>query len=260
MEDFNKIQDYLLNNLSEEDKKSFEAELIKNPQLASLVELQRFEMETIDQIEEDALREKAKSIRDNSQASNKEAITKELTPNKSKKNNWAMWAAAASIALVIGFFIIQNPFSADQNFTAYAYGEETPTYSISTVRASGETVPVFDNQTLNILQSRDQQNAEKAIQYFSNFTSNNTNELIRAKMNLGHAFLLNENFNKAVKTFATLQTSQDISDRDKEEVVFYQTLAQLELNKTEGINKLKEIQKAGKRFAPLAKKMLDLVN
>ena len=260
MEDFNKIQDYLLNKLSAEDQKNFEQKVAENPELASLLELQRFEMETIDQLEEDSLREKAVGLKNNKEQNNTEAITKKLQPVRSKKRNWAMWAAAASVALLIGFFLFQNPFNFDQNLTAYAYDKENPVYSISSIRASGEEAPVFDNQAINILQSRDQTNATVAIKYFSDFTSNNTNESLRAKMNLGHAFLLNKNFEKAVATFNSLLSSNEVSNRDKEEAAFYQALASLELNTTNGIEKLNVIQKAGKRFSPLAKDILEQVN
>ena len=62
MENFDRIQRYLLNELSSEEHQRFEEEVRKSEELAMELELQRFEVETIDQLEEDSfiktLREK----------------------------------------------------------------------------------------------------------------------------------------------------------------------------------------------------------
>lgn len=115
MESFNRIKDYLLHRLPDKERAQFEAEVRANEALARELELQRFEMETIDQIEADQLREKAAELRQQRQQRLEQNT--QGSRSGSMVRMYRIIAAAAVVLLAIGFFfgnkkacIAKSPF------------------------------------------------------------------------------------------------------------------------------------------------------
>lgn len=256
MENFERIQKYLLNQMSEEEKRDFEEEVRRSSALAEELELQRFELETIDQLEEDALRAKARELRAEMIAAKPETKVKKLKPFRPGTTRWIILAVAASIALLIGFFFLQtNRFSASEAI-ALGYEASMLDYGAPIARSDDDT-DVFDLRYLQILRDRNEAQAGEAIDYFARFSTANELVSIDARMNLGHAYMLNKEFEKAIDIFRELENSSEVSTRKKEEAAFFRALAMLGAGETDqGISLLEQIEKGNGRFAPIAKDIL----
>ena len=257
MENFERIQNYLLNKMSEEERLLFEKEIGTNEDLAQQLEIQRFEMQTIDQMEEDALREKAKALRSRiPTTSSEETVVRALKPRVSRGRQFTLIAIAASVLLLIGFFLFQQASFTTSDALAFGYEQGNPEYSAG-AREGTSSETVFEKVYLDILQNRNSKKAAETIRYFSTFASSDSLANLQAKINLAHAYMLNDDFRKAVDMFATLEKSSRIDDRKKEEIAFFKTLAILKTNESNGIKLLNDIKSQNGRFAPLAKSILD---
>ena len=262
MKNFDLIEDYLFNRLSEEDRINFEKRVGSDKALAKELALQRIEFEIIDQMEEDDLRAKAMSWKkklDTPKAS-QESITKPKEVKLIRKRRYLIpiLAIAASLLLLIG---VALPYftSPQPNVLAQAYEGAKLEYTIGYLQKGNEGNSPFTESYLQVLEKRNKAKAKDAINYFSNFSSLNEMENIRAMVNLGHAYVLEGDFQSAVNTFTKVEKNSKAPDRTIEEVTFFKgvSLTQTE-NKKDGMQILINIQKANGRYAPLALSLIHI--
>ncbi len=263
MENFDRIQDYLLGTMGEQERLLFEKDLAENEELATQLELQRFEMETIDQLEEDALRAKAKTLKarsDLSGTAEPEATLRQLKPVRSKTARWGMLAAAASVLLLIGFFFFQSPSRSPADAIALGYRQAQVDYTLAS-RSGEEPATAFDSRFIKVLQDRDQSKAGEAVRYFSIFPTPDPEVNIQAQFNLAHAHLLNEEPLKTIEILDYLYRSEEVNNRTKEELTYFKALALLETHTPlKGLRLLKQIVAENGRFAPAAKSVVKLLD
>ena len=266
MENFNRIKAYLLNQMSSKQRQRFEVEVKTDNKLAEELEIQRFQLQVAKELEKDALRAKLTSL-ETKKPRAIPAKTKITSINKeqyflSKK---VLIPLAASLLFLIGlFFYSQNSFTI-QDATLLSYEDGKIDFLQDT--RNGGTTTNFDVKKLEILQTRNKQKVKEAIDYFSAYTTTEINTQIQAELNLGHAYLLSENFEKAVTIFTHLEDNFELRDRIKEEVQFFKAISllnkEVRLNgkinpiNSEGISILKTIKLEGNRFDILAEKLLD---
>ncbi len=261
MENFDRIQNYLLGNMSPAERLSFEKEVVQNEQLAEELEVQRFELETLDQLEEDSLRAKAKELSTKkATASSKEANVHTMGTKKTKKPRWFLLAAAASVLLLIGFFLYNNTSSSTADILSYGYGNGNIEFK-RTKRGAPNTDEQFDQKVLDILINQNQSKAEEAIQYFSSISPTSPTTQDEAKINLAHSYILNKEFHKAIDILNIIETSTNIDDRKKEEVLFTKALANIGAeNETEATSILNQIVDKNGRFKPRAVTILEMLD
>lgn len=103
---FDKIEEYLEGNLSDEAKALFEQEISANPELAEMVDLQRFEQEGAEFLVEKDLRQKLK---------NWESNPPTLPTPEGKKNginkSWIYGAIALFLISVAAYILWSNPIN-----------------------------------------------------------------------------------------------------------------------------------------------------
>ncbi len=263
MKHFDLIEDYLFNRLSEEDRVSFEKELTNNEVLAKELALQRIEFDIIDQMEEDDLRTKAASWKkklETSETSQKSTPeTKEVKLINKKRYLLPILAIAASLLLFIGI-IVPNFITPQPNILAQAYEGAKLEYTVTLLQKGDEGNNIFKQPYLQILEKRNKEKAKDAISYFSTFSSDVKIENTRAKVNLGHAYILEEDFQSAIDVFTKIENDPDTPNRIREEVHFFKGIALIKTeNNKNGVQILMDIQKENGRYGPLAKKIIEVL-
>lgn len=260
MENFDRIQNYLLDNMSPSERIRFEEEVKQDDTLAEQLELQRFELETLDQLEEDSLRSLAKKIDLNSSAKqNEETNIRSINTQRSATKRWLTFAAAASVLLLIGFFLFNQNTPNTANIMAYGYENASIEYQ-DLRRGDNDETQKFDPEILSILQTRNKAKAKQAIQYFSSITPINPKIQNEAKLNLAHAYILNKEHDKAINLLNDVENAVTFSNRKKEEIQFTKALAYIGLNdNSNALSILNQIIKKNNRFSPLAKKILEMI-
>lgn len=257
MENFDRIQKYLLKELSSDERRLFEEEVQANEELAMELELQRFELETIDQIEEDSLREKATQLKEQI-AKEDEAVVRPIN----KKNNRRLFflAVAASITLVLGYFVFGLNDISSSDVIAKGYDSARLDYGNPNIKSSTSSRQVFQSKYIKILKDRDIANMDEVITYFSDFSSGEDKDNEQARLNLGHAYLLANQFNHAISTFTKVETSAITTSVQIEEATFFKAMALLgNKQKSEAVSILKKLEKEGRSFDVLAKNSLGLI-
>jgi len=256
MENFNRIKNYLLHRMSGEERTQFEADVRHDDVLARELELQRFEMETIDQIEADHLKKKASELRQHSSESQ----------NKNSRSTrtvqmyiYRILAAAASMVLLIGFFFWQQEAN-KKDITAFSYHQARVVYNATVVNRGNKADAVFEQSYIAVLENRDIDQASEAIDYFLNFQSDSPSAQRRAILNLGHAYLLNQNFLKATATFKDILEMPSATSIQKEEADFFRAVAFVEAGEVDlGRELLEKLAQEGKRYDAVAKKLLNRI-
>ena len=255
MENFDRIRNYLLHRMSGEERTQFEADVRGDDVLARELELQRFEMETIDQIEADHLKKKASELRAQQSARRNKSSRSARTVKM-----YRILAAAAAMALLIGFFFWQQEAN-KEDITAFSYRQVRVVYNTTIVNRGKEADSVFDQPYIAILENRDIDQASAAIDYFLNFQSDVPSTRRRAMLNLGHAYLLNQNLLKAAATFKDIQEMPSATSIQKEEAEFFRAVALIEAGEVDlGRARLEKLGQEGKGYDAVAKKLLDMLS
>lgn len=255
MENFNRIQKYLHNEMSPEERSSFEKEVQANEALAMELELQRFELETIEQLEEDSLREKANQLKKQLKEKNNDVPH----PIKKRSDNQRilLWAVAASIALLAGYFILRPMSNSNSIQITETYTEARLNFGNGNVRNDNSQKETFPSKFIEILKNRDKDKMDEAIEYFSNFSSNNKNANNQALLNLGHAYLLDNQLKKSIQTFSEVLITSELTSYQREEAQLFYALALFsDSQKDEAISILEKLSQEGENFEVLAQKLV----
>jgi TolA-binding protein len=254
MENFDRIQRYLSHDMAQEERQQFEEEVRQNESLAEELEIQRFEFETIEQIEEDALREKLQQL--STTKISRSSNVRQLQPSSRNRNTWLI-GIAASIALIAGFFFFQNGDDQYSTLTASAYDKVRIDYSRGAMTRGDHMEAIFPSTYTDILRVRNADQAKEAISFFSNYSSDDESIETKALLNLGHAYMLQGDFSQAIASFASVRQSSKASRELIEEASFFEALAHLQLgNKTQAISLLDSLVKDGRHFDAMAKSTL----
>ena len=260
MENFDRIQRYILNEMSSEEHQLFEEEVRKSEDLAMELELQRFEVETVDQLEEDNLREKANLLKKKMAANKEEAIVRPLQNKRTNYRRLFLMSAVASIALLVGFFIFNPNEISSAEIIAMGYENARLDFGNRLNKSGVSAEQVFQSEYVNILKNRDQANVEEAITYFSNFSSGVDKYNTQALINLGHSYLLANQFNDALSIFTRLEQSTLAENTQIEEATFFKAMTLLgNGQESEAISILNKLAKEGSNYDALARSSLDLL-
>lgn len=142
MDYFERIEEYLNNTLSENDKQAFEEEMGKDAKLKQAVEDHEAAMDVVGSILEGEVRkvigeeelkigDGAVEVEDDVEDKGKMETGKKGIENvaKVKRMNWMRWAAAASLVFVLGWWGM-NQFSENNNSQLYASMYSDPTWPL----------------------------------------------------------------------------------------------------------------------------------
>ena len=110
------------------------------------------------------------------------------------------------------------------------------------------------------MQNRKEEQASEAIRYFVSFQSDTASTQIRAILNLGHAYLLNQDFRKAAETFEGLQQIPGVTTPQMEEAAFFRSIALVKAGYPNlGIQLLEELAQKGGEYDAIAERILNMI-
>lgn len=258
MINFERIEQYLNQELSPEEMAAFRTEMEANPELAQEVKFQQFEEGALDWLVEKNLRDKVTNYR--KAFLEKETpvleVAKETTPAPSRSNSLWIIGIAASVALIIGFFTLM-PGNAGPTVEQIADGlyADYPFSSANRMK-SGNVTSSEDKGTLEQnIAALEQGQFETAVSYFSTITPEDDNYLT-AQYFLGHTYFKQADYAAAKQQFQLIiQTPQpDISDRLLEDAQFYLFVTYLKEGQVDAAKEL--ATKASDRYAPVMQKAI----
>lgn len=261
MDYFKNIENYLFNRLSPEDKLLFEKEAKHNEALAKELEIQRFEIETINQIDEDDLRENLKGLGTEATKLKDEPVRPVEKTAIRRSLIFKGLAIAASVLVLIGFLFIPQLTSTSNSLVASSYESAKLNFGDSGTRTDDAIKSIFEAPYIEILKTRNKTKSKEAINYFKNYTASSETNAFLALQNLGHAYLLDESNSNAIETFNSLLENERVGKRLKEEASFFRALAFYQ-NQEELKSKMlfQNIVESKGRFSVLAKKILDEID
>ena len=215
------IERYLLGQMSKVEALAFEKEVRANDELAEELEFRRFELKVSKQMNINDLKKKLAAFEHENQTANlfisEETKVKPLkSVSKMRYLNFYR-AIAASIVILFGFFYYMSSQYSNDSLYQLAYKSETPDYGNQ--RSADNTSSNFESKYTDILIQQNRIEVSKAITYFQSFNTQSP-LYIQAQFNLGHAFLLNKEYEKSLNTFRQLLNASISNTPLKQEVQY----------------------------------------
>jgi len=223
---FDKIEDWLNGNLSQEEAAKFEKEADANPELSAQIDQHLTAQDAIEVMIEDNLRDQMKnwSKEDNS---SEEETTKVVSINKKKKGSTFRrlrpLLAAASVALLIGFVGMQWAGNYSNNSLLES---SYSAYNMPGVRSGVDTSPVTEG-----IMAYGEKDYQKAIQSFQNTADANADYRVESLFYKGQSEYQIKNYEEAITSFNLVIASN--SKRFKANAEWYKVLTYLAANQTD---------------------------
>ena len=211
MKNLSKIDDFLLERLSEAERKDFLAELEQNPSLQKELEISRRLFQGIKAEARKDLKADLNTIHERlnpAVAPLTKSSVPQSTPSRGAGNirRFIPWAAAACIVLAAALFWLVNTSSNPQELFAQNYKP----YELSLVLRdqNAEALMVAANDLYR------QGDYEAAIPYFKKLIATSTNPNL-LRMGLGVSFMETKNWQEAEQNFAAILQSNDPMLKDQ---------------------------------------------
>ena len=213
-----KIEAYLNGNMNAQEEKAFDIAIEKDPELAAAVDNFGVANDAIELLIEDNLRAELNNLKaEEAGASNVVSINKKKPVAKMRSLRTYL-AAAASVALLLGFFGMNW---AGGNYSDSAlHGEFYSSYDMPNVRSSQNVV----NDFAEGLTAFKAENYSQAAQFFQGIVVDDP-RYAEAQFYLGQSLLENKDFDGAAEQFKKVVSLNDV--RYTEEAEWYQVLAHL---------------------------------
>ncbi len=221
---FNRIEAYLSGEMNETEATAFDKEIANNEELAAAVDRHLLAHDAIEVMIEDNLRAEMK---DWSAAENKNKTAKIHQIGQKKGSSGKVrrlfysLAAAASVAIVVGFFGLQfsNINYSDDALSAGAYN-----FDLSATRSTNTD----QNPLATGLTAYENADYAAAIQFFQNIPVANP-QYNEAQFYLGHSLYQNKTYDQAINAFQKVINTNDL--RYKEAAEWYQVVNYLAAKK-----------------------------
>lgn len=220
---FDQIAAYLSGEMNETEAASFDKEVANNPSLAAAVDRHLLADDAIEVMIAENLRAEMKNW-STQKKEQKEASIHPISQAKGGRSIRRLFyglAAAASVAILVGFFGLQ--FS-NNNYSNAALSEGAYHFDFSTNRSTNTA----QNPLTPGLKAYEAANFTEAIQYFQNIAMTNP-QYNEAQFYLGHSLYQNKAYDEAVNAFQKVITSNDL--RYKEAAEWYQIINSLAAKK-----------------------------
>ncbi len=218
-----RIEGYLQGWMSRAEAKAFEEEIAHDANLAHEVEVMRFELDVIGQLEADALRAKIKMLRQEEASATKPDDRKPLQLTASR---FRWWAAAAAIAVLIAALFLLPKTDTPEKLIAEEISHFPRDYS-GNLKAAGNAQN-FATYAIEILEQQNRSRAGDAVRYFQSFTSSDSTLQMRARLNLAHSLLLAGDTEQAIQVFGEIERATQNDDSIRQAAQYYRALAVLQ--------------------------------
>lgn len=209
----NLIDRYLLNLLSEEEKKTFEARLKKDETLVEELNQQRTLIEDIEGIGRIKLKEKLKDIHN-------EVV---IQPSKPKTKSKKIFFQIATAAVFIGLITTCWLWSTQSASNSELYAQNFEPYVLSLNQRSEGDIELKNIESLYI-----DGNYSEAISLFETALNENSLKSSQLLLGLGISYLQTNQPSEAIKQFDIILANKDFNYED--EAQWYLALTHLKLN------------------------------
>ena len=233
------VEAYVGGSLSDEAAATFEANMETDPTLADMVTQQQIAQDAIELLIENDLRATLNGFKAETEVTATEAPTAtkvvDMQPRVAKRRSlMPRLAAAASIALILGFFTLQFNGNSNQALLEGNYAE----YSMPEVNRSGDATAI--NPLATGLDAYKAGDYAAAIAFYKTIPTSNS-RYNEAQYYLAHSYHKKEAYTEAIKQFGKVITIGDV--RYVEQAEWYQLLSyvandQLDNNFDQLLNKL----------------------
>lgn len=214
---FNQIEAYLSGEMNETEATAFDKEVATNKELAAAVDRHLLAHDAIEVMIEDNLRAEMKdwsaAANKNKEANIHQIGQKKGSSGKVRRLVYRL-AAAASVALVVGFFGLQ--FS-NTNYSNTALSTGAYNFDLSATRSTNTA----QNPLAKGLKAYENADYAAAIQFFQNIPTANL-QYNEAQYYLGHSLYQNKDYGQSINTFQKVVSTNDL--RYKEAAEWYQVV------------------------------------
>lgn len=212
------IDQYIAGALDKEALKDFRQRLQNDPNFAAEVNLYQHIDTTLANKKESDFITTLNKVRKQTEATQGQASIVSLN---TKKRNWLYYAAAASIALLVGtYFLLSAPTSHEDLFLQYAEPS-----AIALTHLGDET----DSNLQKIEKLFNQKDFAAVLPYLDQYIDNKPNNY-QVLLYKGQALLFDHQLDEANQTFDAILNSNAL-DTIKDETRWYQALLYLKQNK-----------------------------
>lgn len=212
--DFDLIEKYLSNQLSDTEKQSFDNRVAEDDTFAEEFQRQQSAHKVLDFMVAESLK---------AQLQDMEEESKIISLKKRRRTRLTVLSLAASVLVLIGAFWIVFPQDSMSNAELAAVYYETPDYGTrGTNDAVSETKPL--NAGINALQNNQ---LPDAITQLGDVDASDPDYLV-AQYYLGHAYYASRQYDQAAQSFSLVASSNDL--RYVEEAQWYELLSCLAQN------------------------------
>ncbi len=200
---FDKIEAYLFNQMTAEEKNNFEAEVEVNTTLAKELKFQKAEHQAMKLLLRDKLKNQMSQWHNEVKVVSEnpvESVTKVVKMDTTRRNRFFRLSLAASVLLVIGLFA---NFWVNDNLSDAALAGDyfKATYTART----GGTVPASSEVLAPGLEAMEAENYTKAVELFSQVTDGNYQET--ALILKGESYFQLEEYQNSVEVFQEVITN-----------------------------------------------------
>ena len=216
------IEAYVGGALNDSATQTFEARMEENADLASTVEAYGVGEDAVEMLIENNLRVELKQLQSESSAAKvvpmptKDRKLTVATKQPAKRRNlFSSLAAAASVALLLGFFTFQYSATSTDRLLA-----EHGTFVMPEANRSGDGAAV--NPLAIGMEAQKSGDYTTAINFYKNISADNV-RYNEAQSLLAHTYYENKEYSEAIRQFGKVVAAGDI--RYKERAEFYQLLA-----------------------------------
>ena len=217
----NNIEAYLGGNLSDSETQAFALRIEEEADLANSVATYEVGEDAVELLIENNLREELKQLQIESttakvvpMATKERKLTVATKQPAKRRNLFSSFAAAASVALLLGFFTFQQ--TSTDNLLA-----EHNTFVMSEVNRSGDVANTVHPLAIG-MDAQKNGDYTTAINFYKNIPTDNA-RYNESQFLLGHTYYANKAYSEAISQFGKVVVTGDI--RYQEQAEFYQLLS-----------------------------------
>lgn len=238
---------YLSGEMKDEERLSFEKMMEEDVALKKEVELHREINRAVMAVDAESFRDELKSVR-NSMKRNRRSLPKALYPFVNHK-----WLAAASVALLLGLFVLLFLHTKRNYSNGQLYAMYFEPYRSGTLERSATA---SDSLFSVAMYYYNKHNYEKSIAMLKEYSANNNNENPAVMLYLGISYLETGKADSAEEMFDKILKSDN--SLFKEQAGWYLSLTYLKQNKKKkAAELLKNLVEEKSWFSPKAQELLD---
>lgn len=239
MENLNKIERFLTGKMPPAEAEAFKQEMANNEALAREVDMQRLELTAIELLAKEDLRTRMKKVLEEEKPF--ERLDSERHASRRLIVQWTVAAVTVLLLFWAYFSLWPRPTQLSKDRLAQKGYKENPAFS-EAIRGEGTTF--LKKEYMDIITDWNHDRAKEAITYF--LARADSSGLQTDKLNLGHAYMVDKNFQQALALFTEIENDQNSNALLKQEARYYKALALIGIDELESARAIfQQLQSTG---------------